>query len=465
MKECANELTPAITLIINCNLELGEMPYILKRAVFRHLLKKSGLNKNDFKNYRPVSNLTSLSKLIEKVVTSSRLQEYLNGHDFGTKSQSAYKSNHSAETALLRVLYDLLRLAPQSHPTMLVLLDLSAAFDTIDKHILIKRLKSHFGVQGIALKWLTSFMSDRFMSVAVDNNCSNPQPVNFGVPQGSVLGPILFTMYTSPLSDILNEFDSGFHLYVNNTQIYLPLDIKSNAPFGKVEMCLSTIKSWMTMNKLRLNENQTEVLFITTRSLTEQQSTELDKLNFAGEFLFLPSNEVARNLGSYFHSNLNMEHHVKSYVRRAITTSEKSEGLETSLNAHTTYMLVHAFIISRLDYCNSLLVGITKFLKKRLQKIQNKAARLITRKGEDDSKTILKELHWLPIEAEIDFKIACHVYKCFHGLSPPYLSELFEEYKPSRTLRSSKSNLLLEHRSQTNVLFTSMPIKFGIASQ
>ena len=103
---------------------------------------------------------------------------------------------------------------------MLVLLDLIAAFDTIDKHIPIERLKSHFGVQGIALKWLTSYMSDRFMSVAVENNCSNPQPVTFGVPQGSVLGPILFTKYTSPLSDILNEFDFGFHLYyADDTQI------------------------------------------------------------------------------------------------------------------------------------------------------------------------------------------------------------------------------------------------------
>ena len=106
LEECANELTPAITLIINCSLELGEMPCILKRAVVRPVLKKSGLNKNDFKNYRPVSNLTSLSKIIEKIVTS-RLQEYLNSHDFGTKFQSAYKSNHSTGTALLRVLNDL----------------------------------------------------------------------------------------------------------------------------------------------------------------------------------------------------------------------------------------------------------------------------------------------------------------------------------------------------------------------
>ena len=207
---------------------------------------------------------------------------------------------------------------------MLVLLDLSAAFDTIDKHILIERLKSHFGVQGIALKWLTPYMSDRFMSVAADNNCSNPQSVKFGVPQGSVFGPILFTMYTSPLSDILNEFDFGFHLYADNTQLYLPLDTKSDAPFEKVEMCLSKIKSWMTINKLRLNENKTEVLFIMTRSLTEQQSTELDKSKFAGECLSIPTNEVVRNIAFYFDSKLNMEHHVKKLCQ-AITTSETSE--------------------------------------------------------------------------------------------------------------------------------------------
>ena len=114
LKECANELTPAIALIINCILELGEMPCILKRAVVRPVLKKSGLNKNDFKNYRPVSNLTSLSKIKEKIV-ASMLQEYLSSHDFGTKFQSAYKSNHITEAAFLRVLNDLLRLGPQSH--------------------------------------------------------------------------------------------------------------------------------------------------------------------------------------------------------------------------------------------------------------------------------------------------------------------------------------------------------------
>ena len=214
-------------------------------------------------------------------------------------------------------------------------------------------------------------------------------------------------MYTSPLSDILNEFDFGFHLYyADDTQRYLPLDIKSEAPLEKVKMCLRKIKSCITRNKLRLNENKTEVLFNTSRSLTEQQSTELDKLNFAGECLSFPANEVVRNLGFYFDSKLCMEHHVKKICQACHYHLRNIGKIRNLIDAHTTHMLVHVFITSRLDYCILLLVGILKFLKERLQKVQYKAAILITRKGEDDSKTILKELNWLPIEVRIDSKIA-----------------------------------------------------------
>ena len=168
-----------------------------------------------------------------------------------------------------------------------------------------------------------------------------------------------------------------------------------------------------------------------------------------GECLSIPTNEVVRNLGFYFDSKLNMEYHVQTICQACHYHLRNIGKIRNLTDAHTTHMLVHALITSRLDYCNSLLVGIPKFLKERLQKIQNKAARLITRKGGADSKIILKELYWLPIEPRIDLKIACHVYKCLLGLAPSYLSELIEEYKPSRTLRSSNSNLLLEHRSKT----------------
>ena len=131
-------------------------------------------------------------------------------------------------------------------------------------------------------------------------------------------------------------------------------------------------------------------------------------MNFPGECLSIPTNEVVKNLGFYFDSKLNMEHHVKKLCQTCHYHLRNNGKIRNLIDAHSTHMLVHAFITSRYNYCNSLLVGVPKFLKERLQKIQNKAARLITRREEDDSKTIIKELHWLPIEARIDFKIACH---------------------------------------------------------
>ena len=163
-----------------------------------------------------------------------------------------------------------------------------------------------------------------------------------------------------------------------------------------------------------------------------------------------------------FHSKLNMEHHVKKLCQACHYHLRNIGKIRNLIDAHTTHMLVYAFITSCLDYCISLLVGIPKFLKERLQKIKNKAARLITRKGEDDSKTILKELHWLPIEARIDFKIACHVYKCLHGLAPPPPPLIFQNYFKNTNIYY----LNIDRRQNLkNVLFTSMALKFGKASQ
>ena len=179
--ECADSLTPAITSIVNCSLESGEMPVDLKKAIVKHLLKKADLDRECLKNYRPVSNLSCLSKIIEKVV-ASRLHTYLNQRDIFPKFQSAYRQKHSTETALTRVQNDIIKLKAKKQHVMLVLLDLSAAFDTIDKDILCHRLRTYFGISNLALKWLNSYLNNRSMSVSIENSFSAPTPVRFGVP-------------------------------------------------------------------------------------------------------------------------------------------------------------------------------------------------------------------------------------------------------------------------------------------
>ena len=209
-KECLSDLLPLITRIVNSSLCSGVVPPQFKQAVVTPMLKKPGLDPNDLKNFRPVSNLPFISKILEKVVLT-QLQKHLSENDLLEIRQSAYRKNHSTETALLSVADGLLRNADDRLVSVLALLDLSAAFDTLDHPILLQRLETTFGISGTVLHWFASYLEGREQSVKVDNVLSSPSPLRFGVPQGSVLGPILFTLYSQPLSDLICRHECDCH--------------------------------------------------------------------------------------------------------------------------------------------------------------------------------------------------------------------------------------------------------------
>ena len=153
-------LMPFIARIVNLSLKSGSMPSKLKEAVLKPLLKKTNLDQTEFKNYRPVSNLSFLSKIIEKAV-ALQLTSYLEDNHLYEPLQSAYKKSHSTETALIKVHNDIVTAIDSGHSVILVLLDLSAAFDTVDHRILIRRLSTRFGIRNRALDWFVSYLSDR----------------------------------------------------------------------------------------------------------------------------------------------------------------------------------------------------------------------------------------------------------------------------------------------------------------
>ena len=192
--ECIDVLLPYITSLINSSLANGIVPDCYKFAIVHPLLKKSGLDQNVLKNYRPVSNLPFFSKILEKVVLS-QIDAHLVGNSLKEVYQSAYKAKHSTETALLKVKTDLLNATDDGNVSVLALLDLSAAFDTLDHSILLERLNVTFGIRGTVLKWLESYLYQRSQSVIVGQELSPPSTLRFGVPQGSVLGPVLFSLY------------------------------------------------------------------------------------------------------------------------------------------------------------------------------------------------------------------------------------------------------------------------------
>ena len=181
--------------------------------------------------------------------------------------QSAYRSHHSIETALLRVYNDLLIAVDKGKEAILILLDYSAAFDTINHDLFFQRLSNRYGITGNVLKWFHSYFDARSQYVSVNNVLSTPHKPMEGVPQGSVIGPLSFTMYTAPLEDVIQNHDLGRMIYADDTQIYIILDHSNPLQsISTIERCISSIKKWSTDNDLKLNDEKTEVLHISSRS-------------------------------------------------------------------------------------------------------------------------------------------------------------------------------------------------------
>ena len=227
LKDCLDILLPSITKLVNYSHIDGSFPSAFKRAVVTPLIKKASLPRNDLKNYRPVSGLCFLSKLVERVV-AKQLASHINNNKLDNPHQSAYKPGHSTETALLSIKNKAHLSLARGEPTALVLLDLSAAFDTIDHNILLGYLKSWFGLDGTVLKWFASYLSDRCQTIKIGSTLSELSKLIYGIPQGSVLGPLLFSLYTTPLSKIIRLHPHiKFHFYVDSTQLYIHLSHKN----------------------------------------------------------------------------------------------------------------------------------------------------------------------------------------------------------------------------------------------
>ena len=248
-------LLPVITMIVNTSLSTGSFPSDLKSALVKPLLKKASLDCELYKNYRPVSNIPFLSKVIEKAV-SNRLLEYLSDNNLLENYQSAYKAHHSTETALVYVQNRFMSLLDLGYCILLALLDLSAAFDTVDHGILIQFMES-IGIKGTALDWFRSYLLDRTQRVLINDSQSNPESLHFGVPQGSIMGPIIFCLYTLPLGQIIRSFGLDYTIYADDTQIFNPFTRATlTDSMKKLEQCIAAIRTWMLNNHLKINDKK-----------------------------------------------------------------------------------------------------------------------------------------------------------------------------------------------------------------
>jgi hypothetical protein len=268
----------------------------------------------------------------------------------------------------------------------------------------------------------------------------------------SIIGSIFYCrLYAGPIANIARKHGLRVHAYADDTQLYLPFDLnKPNSEESArqcAEACISEIKSWMTINKLKLNDDKTEFLIITPK----HQRHKIINHNIHVDSASIHASPCARNLGVIFDNTLSMDKHVSRICQSTYYYLRTVNTIRKTLSHKTAATIIHSLVTSRLDNGNSLLYGVTEHQLHKLQLLQNAAARVLTKSKKHDHITpILQELHWLPIRQRIQFKILLIAFKSQFGLTPSYIANLLVPYAPSRTLRSSAKSLLTIPRTSSS---------------
>ena len=299
---------PCLVSLVNASLQQGSFPRALKTANVIPVLKKETLDVNVLSNYRPVSNISFISKLIEKVVVR-RLTFHLNSNGLEDQLQSAYKAGHSTETTLLKVQHDIASALDVNCVVMLVMLDLSAAFDCVDQEQLMSLFQNEYGICASALSWFRSYLDGRTYRVQIDDSSSQYVSLWCGVAQGSVLGPIIFTMYTAPMSHIFKTHGVGYHTYADDIQIYVSFNPiihgDEEQSITRLTACLAELRQWMLLHHLKLNDGKTEVIrFVSKHNANRLGDLVSCPVNI-GNSTIVPKSRV-RNLGVIMDQHLSM---------------------------------------------------------------------------------------------------------------------------------------------------------------
>ena len=435
----ASVITKPLCHIINLSLQSGIFPEALKIAKVTPVFKKG--SPYDTNNYRPISILPTLSKILEKVVYK-QLESFLEKHALIFKHQYGFRKNYSTKLALINLLNDILHMIDDGNIVLGIYLDLTKAFDTIDHDILCDKL-SLYGVRGVPLNWFESYLSNRKQFVSVGNHNSSLTTISYGVPQGSILGPLLFLLYINDLPESSTYFTSRlfaddsnfFHAFPNN-----------NANISEANTAFNHIVQWCSANKLTISKKKTNYVLLSTHQRNFKTHGKI----------YINSHDIdyvkhVTHLGVEIDSHLTWKYHIKNVCDRISPKIGLLSKLRYFVPKHILLLLYKSFILPHITYCLEVWGSTYPSALIPIHNLIKKLVRIITFKSFlAPSAPLFKELGIMNIYELFKYQTAVFIHDLITGILPFKFSDYFTYPSHQYSTRSvSKSTVLIPKRKLT----------------
>ena len=397
-------------------------------------LHKKG-EKLERKNYRPVSILSPLSKVLEKVVYE-QIYDYFSRNSLFHPNLHGYRHNRSTETALIQMYDRWVRAAHSGQLSGVVLLDLSAAFDLVDPNLLLKKLKI-YGFDHDSLLWIESYLKNRFMGVWIDHTMSEFRQCPVGVPQGSNLGPLLFLIF---YNDLPLSVNCSIDAYADDSTTTVTADSIEDIASNLTDNC-KIVSDWMLGNKLKLNAEKTHLMTVGTRARLRNQPSKA-VVNMDG--LELKESESEMLLGCYVESDLKWHKQVNFLLSKLQTRLGALDKIKHIVQFQFRKTIVESIFTSVLRYCIPVFGGCDKGEIQALQILQNKAARIATLSGMRVRRNYLyDQTGWMTVQQLIYYHTALSTYRIRNSKEPEYLDAILNRNNRSGKIIVPHTNLSL----------------------